>query len=245
MEPDKFDSKFLQITRPQRIDKAVHHLQGLLNGVSIDDELNAKEILELKNWSDSYKTLINRHPFNEFIPKLNDILSDRIVDPDEIDELLWLCKNLSAESIYYDEVTNIIQTLHGILHGIMADDHISLDEANKLSEWIDDNQSLKGTYPYDELESLLLKVLKDGVIDEKEQTEMQDFFNDFFEVSFAKSVRKEGERINNGLPKETTVAGVCSTCPEITFFDQVFSFTGRLTKGSRKEIPFKKLKIFK
>ena len=49
MEPDKFDSKFLQITRPQRIDKAVHHLQGLLNGVSIDDELNAKEKLEPKS----------------------------------------------------------------------------------------------------------------------------------------------------------------------------------------------------
>ena len=166
-------------TKRQRMDTAIHTLVGLLHGISIDDNLNADEIAEVLNWCKQYNDLKAREPFKEIIAKLDEIMADGIITPDEQDDLLWVCKNLSPDGIFYDEITNEIQRLHGILHGVLADSHISTEESKNLQSWLYENDHLKGSYPYDELDSLLLTVLEDGKIDKEEEVMLREFFEDF------------------------------------------------------------------
>ncbi|MDF1659660.1 MAG: BRCT domain-containing protein [Verrucomicrobiales bacterium] len=227
---------YRHFTKRQTVDKAVHTLTGMLRGVAIDDELNAAEVAEVLNWCNQYREIANRAPFDELVPRLDQMLKDGILDSDELDELLWLCKNISPGSEYYDEITNEIQSLQGMLHGVMADGHVSLEEATQIQRWINNNDYLKGTYPYDELDSLLLTVLADGEIDSEEQVLLRDFFEDFIEYSFAKKVRAESERVKAGALKEKTLPAICSNCPEIDFDARKFTFTGTSAKGTKKEI---------
>lgn len=227
---------YRKFTQRQRVDKAIHTLTGILRGISIDDKLNASEIAEVINWCREHRELENRAPFNELIPKLDEILADGVIEPEELEDLLWVCKNLSPESDYYNEITNNIQILHGILHGILADDHISLTEAKELQLWLDEHNHMKGTYPYDELESILLAVLADRIIDEDEQEMLRRFFEDFIQYSFAKRIRKETERVKSGLSKEKILPAICAACPEIAFQSKAFTFTGSSKKAKRADI---------
>ncbi|MDB4616348.1 hypothetical protein OAE33_03010 [Akkermansiaceae bacterium] len=239
--PDHHSYK--HFTKRQRVDKAVHTLSGLLHGVAIDDQLNAAEISEIVNWCNEFRDLVNRSPFNELIPKLERILKDGLVSPDEQDELLWVCKNLSPEGDFYDDITHDIQKLQGILHGVLADDHVSTVEAKELQKWVEDHSHLKGTYPFDELESLLMTILADGVVDSEEQKLLRAFFENFIEYSFAKKVRNESSRVRDGLPKKFTLPGVCATCPEIEFSGKKFAFTGSSLKGKRSELAGKVIEL--
>jgi hypothetical protein len=227
---------YRRFTWRQRVDKAIHTLTGLLRGISIDDILNASEITEVINWCNEHRELVNRAPFNELIPKLDEMLADGVIDPEELEDLLWVCKNLSPESEYYDEITNSIQVLQGILHGILADDHITMTEATELQRWVDEHDHLKGTYPYDELDSILLAVLADRIIDENEQEMLRRFFEDFIQYSFAKRIRKEAERVKAGLTKKKTLPAICAACPEITFNSKSFTFTGSSMKIKRDDL---------
>ena len=227
---------YRRFTERQRVDKAVQTLTGLLRGIAIDEELNASEIAEVLNWCDEYRQLVDRAPFNELVPKLDGMMSDGMIDPEEQEDLLWLCKNLSPESEYYDDITHEIQVLQGMLHGIMSDDHVSVTEATALQNWIDDHAHLKGTYPYDELDSLLMAVLADGVIDADEQDMLRRFFEDFIQYSFAKRVRSEADRVRAGLTREKTLPAICASCPDLEFAKRSFSFTGSSMKAKRTEI---------
>lgn len=229
-------TSYRHFTKRQRVDKAVQVFHGMVRGITIDSELNAEEVAELLNWTTEYTDLLGRAPFNELKQKLDEILADGQIDPEEQEDLLWVCRNLSPESEYYDDVTHDIQQLHGIMHGIMADGCVTLDEAKGLKEWIAEHADLKGTYPYDELDSLLTTILKDKQIDDQEQQVLRSFFEDFIEYSFAKKVRTEGQRLKAGLAKTFTLPGICSMCPEIAFDGRVFTFTGTSTKATRKQI---------
>lgn len=227
---------YKRFTSRQRIDKAVHTLTGLLRGVSIDDELNAAELAEVLNWCEEYRQLVDRAPFNELIPKIDEVMSDGVVEPEELEDILWLCKNLSPDGEYYDDITHEIQILQGILHGIMADDHVSVREAIELQNWVDEHSHLKGSYPYDELESLLMAVLEDGQIDEDEQVTLSRFFEDFVQYSFAKRTRDEAKRVKAAALREKTLPAICATCPEINFESKAFVFTGTSMKAKRNDI---------
>lgn len=75
--------KYRQFTTRQRVDKAVHTLDGLGRGIRIDGELNMEEMPELLNWTRKYADLIGRALFNEFKAKLDDIMADGQIDPEE------------------------------------------------------------------------------------------------------------------------------------------------------------------
>ena len=229
-------ASYKHFTRPQRVDKAIFTLKGMMQGAAIDNDLNASEIAELQNWCNEYRDLINKAPFSELIPKLEQIQEDGVIYPEEQEDLIWLCRNLSAEGEFYDHRTRDMQTLQGMLHGVMADDHISEEEARGLQDWLDDHAHLKGSWPYDEIDALLLSVLADGRIDDEEQKELQAFFSEFVQFAFSKRVKAEVKRVKAGLPKKFTLPGICAACPEIEFDGKTFTFTGTSARGTRKDI---------
>lgn len=216
------------------MDKAVHTLEGILKGIAIDGQLHPAECRELTNWCHEQQDLLGQHPFTELVPKVQAALADGEISSEEQADILWLCNNMSAGSIYYDEVTTDIQVLHGMLHGILADGVITGEEAKALSEWTEENSHLRGTYPFDELDSLLTAALRDGKVDAEEQSMLKDFFQDFISYSLAKRI--EQARKDACVGKQIRLPGVCAVCPEIEFPDRVFCFTGASARATRRDI---------
>ena len=220
-------------TRRQRVDRAIHTLEGILRGIALDGAISSDEARELKEWCEDHRALIGNHPFTELIPKIDEALADGVIDSEEQADILWLCQNLSSDSIYYDDITSDIQRLQGMLHGILADGHISDDEIKQLSEWVDSHSSLKGCYPYDEIDSLLTQVLRDGNVSEEERVMLSDFFEDFISYSLSKRIQNAREKRSSS---RQTLKGLCATCPELVFEERCYSFTGASTRAPRSKI---------
>jgi hypothetical protein len=225
---------YFKFTRRQRVDLAIHTLEGILKGIAIDGQIQPAECRELYNWYNEHRQLIAYHPFSELVPVVQAALADGVISTEERDDLLWLCKNMSAGSFFYDEITNDIQVLHGMLHGILTDDVVTEEEIKALSEWIETNSHLKGTYPFDEIDSLLTMVLQDGKLDDKEKSLLKDFFEDFISYSSAKrSEQAKSEKVNK---KEMRLTGICAVCPVIEFPNHVFCFTGASRRATRHDL---------
>ncbi|MHB8077614.1 BRCT domain-containing protein [Desulfosporosinus fructosivorans] len=126
-----------------------------------------------------------------------------------------------------------MQILHGILHGILADNILTDEEIIKLSDWINEHDYLNGIYPYDEIKSLLKSVLSDGVIDEDEREMLKAFFSEFIDTTLSYNLNQNEL---NALKTKYNVNGICSACPEIIFTGASFCFTGASTRATRSEI---------
>ncbi len=220
--------EYFRYTGPLRLDKAMHSLEGILHGITIDGRASEPEIEALINWISDHREFVHRHPFNEVIPRLNEIVADGIVDEEECADILWLCDKLTTENAFFDEVSSDMQRLHGLLRGISADGEITKEELDGLQQWMDKHSHLRTCWPYDELESLLIAVLRDGKIDSAEHETLLRFFSEFSYHPGQRSLTLREQE--NGL----LISGVCATCPEVVFEDRTFCFTGSSERGSRR-----------
>lgn len=227
------DMEYAKYTFKSELDKAINVLEGIINGIAIDREINMPEVVELTNWCDQYKEMIYRKPFNEIIPLIHTSLEDNILTEDEIQDILWACNNFKGTSKYYNIITADIQKLHGIMHGILADNQITFEEVEGLQSWILENHHLKGLYPYDELFSLISSVLSDGILDDNERAMLKVFFSDF--IDFDSSVNINIDEINN-LRETIKLEGLCIIDPNICFSDELFCFTGVSSRLRRADI---------
>jgi hypothetical protein len=173
---------YLRYTQKMNLDKAIHTLEGILKGIAIDSVITEAEVRELSQWRNEHIKQAKRHPFSEVMPKVDAALKDGVITMDEKDDLLWLCNNLHTDSIYYDTLTSDIQRLHGLLHGVLADGVLTDNEIKRLSDWVSENEHLKGCYPFDEIDSLLTSILSDGKIEEQERLQLKTFLEDFVVV---------------------------------------------------------------
>lgn len=209
--------------------KALKSLVGIVEGIAIDGEISKQEISYLANWLEEHQETKNLHPYNEVVPIIEFAVSDGKLSPEEKEDVLWLCKKFTEDSIYYDKVTSDIQILHGILSGIIADGIVTEEELKGLASWLESHDYLRKCFPYDEIDSIVTSVMADGVIDEKEQRILMNYFSEFSETSSHKAV------INPFLEVDEKIIGLCSMCPEIEFKDSVFCFTGASRKFLRQE----------
>ncbi len=222
------NAQYYEYTGPQRFDKAMHTLEGIVRGITIDDKVTKNELSVLTNWISTHREFSNRHPFNEVIPRLHEILEDGIIDDEEKADILWLCNKLTTDNTYFSTVTADMQRLQGILGGIIADGKVEKVELIALTEWMNEHEHLRTCWPYDELETLLAAVLQDGVIDESEHNLLLQFFGEFTD---------NGSRRTVTLPEieePNAWRGVCAVCPEINFDGRCFCFTGRSERFSRQ-----------
>ncbi len=79
----------------------------------------------------------------------------------------------------YSNDTKSLQILQGYLLGITADEKLNDEEILRLKEWIDENIDLAGNYPFDVVLSSLNRVLEDGIIMEKERSELLELYKKF------------------------------------------------------------------
>ncbi len=72
--------------------------------------------------------------------------------------------------------THALNEMHDILREISCDGVLTQDEINDLIDWMNENQSLQGNFPYDRVFNKLSEVLEDGIITGEEQNELIQLF---------------------------------------------------------------------
>lgn len=221
---------FFKFTGKARLSKAINTLSGILTGMDIDRVFNGKEIHALRGWIEDHEDLARRHPFNEIFPRLSEALSDGVLDREEIEDLKWLCGKLAPEAHYYNGITAQMQELQGVLGGIVADGVVTDTEIRELREWVHNSEHLKTCWPYDEIDSLLTQVLKDGIIDADERQMLMHFLSEFTSVTGNRAIALPLEDVDK------PIQGICATCPEIAFPDRLFCFTGTSTRLARDSL---------
>ena len=227
MHPDH--RKYFAFKSRVRIEKSVNSLLGLVEGIAIDSSINPSEISFLNLWLEEHADVRDSHPYNELIPVVQAAVEEGLLTQDEHDDIVWLCERLRSTD-YVDKITADLQRLHAMLGGIVSDGRISEDELRGLSAWVQDHEHLKTCWPYDEIDSLIVGVMKDKKIDSQEQELLKSFFSEFIGILDDRTITSPV--VSEGL----SIVGLCSVCPEIRFNGSTFCFTGASSKYTRKEL---------
>lgn len=229
----KSPEEYQHFTMPAQLHKAVNQLRGMLGGISADGKMSEAEVAEFTHWCGLHSDLRNRHPFSEILPMIDAAMTDGQIDEEERQDILWVCSNFVDNGSYYDIMTSATQFLHGLVHGIMADNELGDKEIMSLNSWLEHNDYLKGTYPFDELEALLLKILRDRRISDAERTELVAFLGNLIE--FKDSLNLDEKKFVD-LRKSQSVDGICAVCPDVTFSERVFVLSGEFINGRKGDI---------
>jgi NAD-dependent DNA ligase len=226
------DDPMLRIyTGKSQADKAINSLKGILLGINLDNEVNAHEIQELKNWAEAHHELVARNPFKEFMEVISDTTTYNTVSREVIEDLFWLCQKYEGDNYYYNTVTTDLQTLQGLCHGILADGEINEEEVFGLHKWLSENEHLNTYYPYDEIRSLILSVVSDRKVDEQEKLVLKAYFNQFVKIN--------DQNIANKIKEETAGIDIhehCSSDPNVVFLGKTFCITGVLKRNKREKV---------
>ena len=224
--------EYRQFTGPAEHHKAINSFLGILEGITIDGVVDRFEAQELRNWYELYRGLIDRHPFSEILPAIDCALDDNVLTYEEVEDLRWLCQQISSTH-YYDLITSAIQTLHGLIHGLLANNTLSDEEIHALQAWQEDHSLLKGTYPFDEIYSLVCATTEDGVITDDERNMLKAFFAEFVDARESYNLREPELKL---LKEHYSIQGICAMNPDVFIKDHVFCFTGASSRATRNEI---------
>lgn len=221
---------YFRFTGKGRLEKSINSLLGLLEGIAIDGQVTPGEVAMLRMWLADHQDVANRHPFSELVPALAAAVQDGVLNPEEREDLAWLCQRLKSAE-FYDMVTADLQRLHALVGGVASDGAITTEEMRGLSDWLAEHDHLRTCWPYDEIDTLTTKVLGDGRIDDVEHQMLLDFFTEFLamldERTIVRPVAFDGP--------EQTIGALCAVAPEVTFPERTFCFTGASSKYKRAE----------
>ena len=220
---------YTKFCRPQNLHRSLNILRGIITGISIDGKLADAELKELKNWCNEVSEFRDRSPFNEIVPLIMEAASDGIIDVEELYGIQWFLDKAILGNEYYDTVTSRLQELQGMMHGILSGGGISDKDIYTVEKWLDENEWLQGSYPYDEVSALIFEILADKKITEQERSMLEAFFREFVIFSTEKQI-SESKHIAE------PVMGLCSVTPEISFRDKLFCFTGMSVRAKRSEL---------
>lgn len=220
-------------TGPAELHKAINTLRGIVAGISTDTTVQSDEIAELAHWCSLHEPMRNRHPFSEILPIVENACTDGMITGEEAKDILWVCSSFASSGKYYDEITSSIQFLAGMIHGMMADNELGDAEIKALYSWINANDFLAGTYPFDEINSLLSSIMADRKITGDERNTLLAFLSTIIEFKDSLNLTEQ-EYVN--LREQYCVSGICASCPEITFQDKSFCFTGEFNRGQQKDL---------
>jgi NAD-dependent DNA ligase len=219
---------YLRFTGKARLEKSLNSLLGLVQGIAIDSKINDAEVKFLNMWLSEHRSLAQCHPYNELTPVVQQAISDGVLTKEEKEDILWLCERLSGGS-YFNEITTDMQKLHAVLAGIGSDSVISEVELRGLREWLSDHEHLKTCWPYDEIDNLVMTVMKDKKIDEQEHLLLKEFFSEFVAVLDDRTITSP-RLMEGGL-----IVGLCAVDPQISFDGSTFCFTGESYKYTRSQ----------
>jgi NAD-dependent DNA ligase len=116
-----------------------------------------------------------------------------------------------------------INTLYGLIMGIIADQSVNDDEIHFLNLWLKDNESYTNSFPLNVVKRRIDSILHDSIITQAEREDLCQTLS----------------QLLGGTFQETGVAGGFSTTygidepDEITIKDSTFCLTGAFITGTR------------
>ena len=218
-----------KIASPDDVARGLRELEGLLKGIALDGKLQPVEALALRKWCSSGGRDGERSPFREVIAQVEAAIEDGALTDEERADLLWMCAKSVAPGGYYDLASADMQRLHGLLAGVGADRKVSEREIAGIRSWLESVQYLKGTWPYDETEAALTRILADGRIDEDEQRFLVAFTRSFLERTAPKGT-------GTGLGADLLRYSACAVNPAIEFEGRRFCVTGAGPPAARSRL---------
>ena len=225
------EDSYKMFTAKSEADKALNSLKGLLEGINIDNKVNVAELQELDKWCEKHQNLIRKEPFKDFMHTIRMAIRGDESPEEAVEDMYWLCQKYEDDNIFYDALTADLQTLQGVCHGILADGEINTIEIKELQKWLDNNDHLSNFYPYDELRTVLLKIMKDGLVDDEEQLLLKAYFKEFVKLNDEKLTAKINEETESIL-----ISGLCAYDPQIDFDGTHFTLSGVFKRGTKKQI---------
>ena len=213
-------------TVASRRDRDINELAGLIQGIALDGIIVPREAIALEKWCSQDR---NWRLFNEARTRVLEAMSDGFLDEEERADILHFCERLKSPSPYYSVATADMQRLHGLLAGIAADGVVTAEELDGLREWMEAAENLKGTWPYDEVDSVITRVMSDGHIDADEHKFLIAFTQEFLQST-------RGLVTEAPFEEELIRHGICAMQPEVSFPGKVFCVTGSSPRASRREI---------
>lgn len=86
----------------------IFELNGIIDGIICDDEINKEEVYSLNEWMNENDTFLENSAFgNELQTLLDNILEDKIVSAKEQEELLSMLKNHMNKSYFESKLTDL------------------------------------------------------------------------------------------------------------------------------------------
>jgi hypothetical protein len=160
----------------QEIENAAFQLAGLIYGISLDGIITNTEYEALKSWCRENEPLCELESFQRLHRQIKPIIDDGIVNSEEIEELKQILNDfLELNSAKNEEKSNLY-FLNGIFKGILASGGVNTYEIYKLNQWLEKNELLKNSAPFDEMFSLIASVLEDKKVDDDEAEQLKAFF---------------------------------------------------------------------
>jgi BRCA1 C Terminus (BRCT) domain len=218
-------------TLPQRVQKTMSTIYGLLQGMDADGVISKEEKVELVQFFKQYSSIFSMKLFRDVEELVWDIVEDNIITTEEWEGLdHFLCQTLEG-CWYYNDATLSLQQLNGIVTGIASDRKIEANEVTLLAEWLSSHDELKGYWPYDEVDAMITEVLSDGIITEEEKRPLLAFF-DSFTATFNNKDPKPYHSENSPL----SIQGICCVDPTIIFPGKSFCITGKFNVTRKKVV---------
>jgi hypothetical protein len=140
-----------------------------------------------------------------------------------------MCGRARATNPYWDVASSDLEMLQGVLAGIGADRRVTEQELKLLRTLLVSCSQLKGTWPYDEIESVIRTVLADGRIDEDEHRFLVAFTRAFLEG-------RDGTARTAELNEELVRYGACAVDPDVQFLGRRFCVTGAAPSRQRARL---------
>jgi NAD-dependent DNA ligase len=134
-----------------------------------------------------------------------------------------LVKNPKELALNQKQITKGLNTLMGIVSGIVCDGHLHDTEIGYLSTWIKENQHLAAVYPASVVYRRIREVLQDGVITVEEKDYLLKELTVLSGTDFA----------NTGSALPEHISTIFDDDPHIIVPENVFVFTGEFIYGTR------------
>jgi len=133
-------------------------------------------------------------------------------------------------------VTRDIDELLGICRGVAFDGDVNQQEAENLYAWLSANAELASVYPGDIIIERLADALRDGVLDEKEASDLLVLLKSVIGGQVQAVAEKVDYSTGEVLRKLTPTELPIDDDVDVVFDGMVFTVTGEFCSGKRKEV---------
>ncbi|MEB2778572.1 hypothetical protein SYJ56_24905 [Algoriphagus sp. D3-2-R+10] len=161
---------------------AFHNLNGLVNGIAMDGKINRSEYEALKAWCQTHEGLCSDEPFHSFFEEIAIKVKTGTIGSEEIVELKEILEKYALNFEEEDKTKADLHFLQGVCYGIMVDGDINSYELEMLKKWMDENEHLSATYPFNEIYEVVEQAIKIGKIDDGEYRYLVTYFKEFLKI---------------------------------------------------------------